>query len=146
MKALFKTIALSTTLVFFAGCNAQKRQITVKELPAAAQTFITANFPNQATSYIIEDKDITETEYDVRFTGGAEVEFDGSGNWKEVDANKGIMPASVLPKTIADYIAQNYKGQQVEKIEKNRRGYNLEFANDLELEFDTNGKFLRIDD
>ena len=146
MKTFFKTLMLSSSLLIVVACNAQKRKITVKELPVAAQTFITANFPNQATSYIIEDKDITETEYEVRFTGGAEVEFDGKGNWKEVDANKSGMPASVLPKAIADYIGQNYKGQQVEKIEKKNGGYKVEFVNDVELEFDTNGKFLRIDD
>ncbi|KOS08286.1 hypothetical protein AM493_09210 [Flavobacterium akiainvivens] len=128
------------------GCNAQKRNIAVTELPKIAQEFIKTNFPNQATSYIIEDKDIHETEYVVHFTGGAEVEFDGKGNWKEVDANHSIMPKSVLPKAVAAYVDQNYKGQNVEKIEHKHWGYKVEFTNDIELEFDNAGKFLRIDD
>lgn len=149
MKAIsgtLKTLAVAVLSFSCFACNAQKRNITVKELPATAQSFIKTNFPNQATSYIIEDKDLKGTEYEVRFTGGAEVEFDGQGNWKEVDANHSLMPAGVLPKNIAAYIAQNYKGQQVEKIEKKHRGYKVEFVNDLELEFDGNGNFLRIDD
>jgi hypothetical protein len=141
-----KTLALATATLLCFACNAQKRNITMAELPVTAQTFIKANFPNQATSYIIEDKEITETEYKVRFTGGTEVEFDGKGNWEELDANRGILPNSVLPKAIAAYVAQNYKSLSVEKLDRERYGYKLEFTNDLELEFDANGKFLRIDD
>jgi len=141
-----KTLALATASLFCFACNAQKRNITIAELPATAQTFIKANFPNQATSYIIEDKEITNTEYKVVFTGGTEIEFDGKGNWEELDANKGALPTSVLPKAIAAYVAQNYKGLAIEKLDRERYGYKLEFTNDLELEFDTSGKFLRIND
>jgi hypothetical protein len=149
MKTQFafpKTILLGVASLLSFACTAQKTNITVGELPAAAQSFIKANFPNQATSYIIKDTDIHETEYELRFTGGAEVEFDEKGNWKEIDANKSTMPATVLPKAIADYNAKNYKGLQVEKIEKKHYGYKLGFTNDVELEFDNSGKFLRIDD
>ena len=141
-----KTFILAVTSLACFACNAQKRKITIAELPATAQTFIKTNFPNQATSYIIEDKGITKTEYKVQFTGGTEIEFDGKGNWEELDANRGTLPASVLPKAIAAYVAQNYKGLSVEKLDRERYGYKLEFTNDLELEFDANGKFLRIDD
>lgn len=142
----FSLTALAVLSFTFFSCNAQKRNITVKELPATAQTFVKAHFPNQATSYIVEDKELTKTEYEVHFTGGAEVEFDGSGNWKEIDMNRNLMPNGILHKSIAAYIAQNYKGQQVEKVEKKRYGFKVEFLSDLELEFDHNGNFLKIDD
>jgi len=141
-----KTMLLTAASLVCFACNAQKRNITLAQLPATAQTFIKTNFPNQATSYIIEDKDLTETDYKVVFTGGAEVEFDGNGNWEEIEAKKSVLPASVYPKPVADYIAKNYKGLAVDKLEKKRWGYKLEFTNDIELEFDANGKFLRIDD
>lgn len=147
MKTIFKflpvlAIALLTTFT----ASAQKRNITLKELPATAQTFIKTHFPNQATSYIIEDKGMLKTEYKVMLTEGTEIEFDGKGNWEEIDGNKNAIPNSVLTKTIASYIAANYKGQGVEKFEKERWGYKVELLNGLDLEFDNNGKFLRIDD
>lgn len=141
-----KTLAITLLSFTLFACNAQERKITVKELPATAQAFIQKHFPNQATSYIIEDKDLRKTEYELRFTGGAEVEVDGLGNWKEVDANKSQMPAGILPANITAYINQNYKGQQLEKIEKKAKGYKVEFLSDLELEFDPNGNFIRVDD
>ncbi|MFP5439681.1 MAG: PepSY-like domain-containing protein [Bacteroidia bacterium] len=145
-SCILKAFLLGTLILPFTACNAQKRNITFKELPATAQTFIKANFPNQATAYIIEDKDITHTEYEIRFTGGAEVEFDGSGNWKEVDMNRNLIPTAIVPKNISGYLARNYKGMQVEKIEKKHYGYKVESTTDIELQFDKSGNFLRIDD
>ena len=147
MKTKLNLLAiLAFTFLFSLTACAQKRNITLKQLPAAAQKYITQNFPNQAPSYIIEDKDLMKTDYKVVMTGGAEIEFDGKGNFDEADGNKTALPNSILPKAISTYIAANYKGQQVEKLEKERWGYKVEFLNGLELEFDNAGKFLRIDD
>lgn len=147
MKTNLKFLAvLAFTLFISLGASAQKRNITLKELPATAQTFLAKHFPNQATSYIIEDKGYINTDYKVLLTGGTEIEFDGKGNLDEADGNKKALPVSILPKAIATYIAANYKGQEIEKFEKEKSGYKVEFLNDLELVFDNSGKFLRIDD
>ena len=124
--------------------NAQKVNITLKELPAAAQSFISANFPNQASSYVIKDKGMLEIEYKVILAGGVEIEFDADGNWEEIESNTPL-PATVLPETIAGYINSNYKSHGTLKVEKKRQGYEVELTNGTELEFDTKGKFLRID-
>lgn len=138
--------ALAFTLLFSLTVSAQKKNITIKELPANAQTFLAKHFPNQAASYIIEDKGYINTDYKVMLTGGTEIEFDGKGNLDEADGNKKAIPTSILPKPIVTYIAANYKGLEVEKFEKEKSGYKIEFLNDLELKFDNAGKFLRIDD
>lgn len=145
MKTVFK-LALALSLLTGFTANAQKKNITLKEFPAPAQTFITKNFPKQTASYAIQDKGMISTDYEVMLSNGVEIEFDGKGNWEEIDGNKTALPNSVLPKAIADYAAKNYAGQGVEKIEKESWGYKVEFLNDLELKFDSNGKFLRIDD
>ena len=141
-------IRLSTLLVIFLSFSAfgQERTITINELPSTAQTIISKNFPNQAASYVEEDKGIMNTDYKVLLTGGTEIEFDGKGNWEEIDGNKKAIPNTVLPQKITSYVASNYKGQGVEKIEKESWGYQIELLSGLEIEFDNNGKFLRIDD
>lgn len=147
MKTKMNLLAIMVfTFLFSLTACAQKRNISLKQLPAPAQKYITQHFPNQAPSYIVEDKDLMKTDYKVIMTGGAEIEFDGKGNFDEADGNKTALPNSLLPKAISTYIAVNYKGQQVEKLEKERWGYKVEFLNGLELEFDNAGKFLRIDD
>lgn len=124
--------------------NAQKVDITLKELPTAAQSFISKNFPNQSSSYVIKDKGILEIEYKIILTGGIEIEFDANGNWEEIESNTPL-PETVLPETIAGYIKSNYKSLGTLKVEKKRHGYEVELTNGTELEFDTKGKFLRID-
>lgn len=147
-----KTLKLACILLLLTGyvVNAQKTNITLGELPKSAQVFIGTNFKEQTVSYIIKDKDIVGVDYEVILSKGTKIEFDSKGNWKEIDGNDRAISNSVLPKTIASYISKNYKNQQVEKIEKDtdfyKKGYKVALLNDLELKFDKNGKFLRIDD
>lgn len=136
-------IALALSAGFIA--NAQTPGNTKAELPAAAQTFIKDNFAGQTIKTITTDKDLTGTEYDVLLSGGTTLEFDGNGNWEEIDGNKIALPTSVLPKTIADYTTQNYAGKAIVQIEKDKKGYDVELADGTDLNFDANGKFLRID-
>jgi hypothetical protein len=139
-------------LISLTGCpvNAQKTNITLKELPKLAQSFLMSNFKGQTVSYIIKDKDIMNTDYETMLSGGTTINFDKKGNWQEIDGNDKVIPNSVLPKGICDYINKNYKSQKVEKIEKEteyyKAGYKVSFLNDLELKFDSNAKFLKIDD
>jgi hypothetical protein len=144
MKTALKLVLALVILTGFTA-NAQKRNITLNELPKPAQTFISTHFKGQTVSYLIEDKGMLSTDYEVTLSGGTEIEFDSKGNWKEIDGNKHGLPNSVIPKGIADYISKNYKGQGIEKIDK-EGGYKVELLNDLELKFDSNGRFLRIDD
>jgi hypothetical protein len=145
MKTVIKLVLALALLSGFTA-NAQKKNITIKELPANAQTFLSKNFPKQTATYAIEDKGMISTDYEIMLSNGVEIEFDSKGNWEDIDGNKTALPESILPKAIADYVNKNYKGQGVEKIEKEGWGYKVEFLNDLELKFDNNGKFLRIDD
>jgi len=148
MKRMMKTgislgilaFALSTGLT--ANAQTAKKQV---ELPAIAQTFITNNFKGQSIQTLSMDKDMRSTEYDVILTNGISFEFDESGNWEEIDGNKTALPTSVLPGNIADYVAKNYVGKNVLKIEKNKRKYEVELSDGTELEFDTSGKFMKID-
>ena len=146
MKLFFTFLFLTASY----AVSAQKTNITFKELPTPAQNFIITNFKGQSTSYIIKDKDIMSIDYKAMLSGGTKIEFDKKGNWKEIDGNKNVIPNSVLPRGISDYISKNYKNQKVEKIDKEteyfKAGYKVTLLNDLELKFDKNGKFSRIDD
>lgn len=146
MKNVFKSVVAVVMLMGLNACG-QKTEISVTELPKNAQTFLSKeSFPNQAASYVIKDKDITETEYTVMLSGGTEIEFDEKGEWKEIDGNKSALPDVVIPASILNYTTQNYKGVGIEKIEKKRYGFKIELLNGLEIEFNKQGKFMGIDD
>ena len=148
MKTKLNYLKALTVMALFCGtmASAQTKTITVAQLPATAQDFIKKNFAKATVSAAWEDKEMFDTDYKVQFSDGIEVEFDAKGNWEEIDGNHNAVPTSVLPSAITNYLSQNYKGQNVTQIDKKHWGYKVELANDIELEFNNSGKFLRIDD
>lgn len=138
-------ICLVAGLAFGFSANAQKTTITKAALPANAQTFLKTHFAGQEPTYIVEDKETFSKDYKVQFASNIEVEFDGKGNWEEVDGNHNAIPATVIPKAIAAYVKTNYPTATITKIDKGTWGYEIDLNNGLELEFNSKGNFLRID-
>lgn len=139
-------LSLVTGLLFSLSANAQKTTITLAELPAKAQTFLKKHFGTENPTYIIKDKETFSTDYKVQFANKIEVEFDGNGDWEEVDGHHTAIPTAIIPTAIASYVKTNFKDAQVTSLDKGRWGYEVNLNNGLELEFDLSGKFLRIDD
>jgi len=139
-------LSLVAGLFFSLSANAQKTTITLTELPAKAQTFLKKHFGTENPTYIIKDKETFSTDYKVQFANKIEVEFDGNGDWEEIDGHHNAIPTSVIPATIASYVKTNFKEAQVTSLDKGRWGYEVNLNNGFELEFDSNGKFIRIDD
>ena len=135
-------IALSGLVV---NAQTSNGKVNPSDLPATAQAFIKEHFSSQTISNVKADKDLTGTEYDVVLSGGTTLEFDGNGNWEEIDGNKTALPATVVPRAIAEYTSQHYAGKAVVQIDKDKNGFDVELADNTELEFDANGKFIRID-
>jgi len=145
MKTVFKLAIALIALTDFTA-NAQDKTITAAELPAAAQNFIKQHFKGQTVTYAKIDKEMFDKDYKAVLSGGVEIDFDEKGNWDEIDGHKKALPASVIPKAIADYVAKTYKGQSITQLDRKRAGFDVELINGTELEFDSNGKFIRIDD
>ena len=146
IKNRFVTLIAIAALFTGVSVSAQDKKITAAELPATAQNFIKQHFKGQTITVAKMDKEMFDIDYEAVLSGGTEIEFDEKGDWKEIDGNHNALPASVIPTAINNYISSNYKGQGVVQIDKKRAGYDIELSNGTELEFDTNGKFLRIDD
>jgi hypothetical protein len=85
------------------------------------------------------------TSYDVVLEGDVKVEFNRSGDWTSVDCERSRVPNGVLPQGVLDYVTKRFAGAYVVEIEKGLRGYEVKLSNDIDLEFDKDGKFLRVD-
>ncbi len=140
LAALF---AAFSTLPASAGND---RIITVGELPAAAQQFISTHFKGVEVSYAKVDEEWFDKEYKVVFVNGSKVEFLKNGDWKEVDCKYGEVPAGIVPKPILDCVSSRFAGRRVVCIEQDRRGYDVELDNGLDLEFDRDFRLVDIDD
>lgn len=122
------------------------RPIAVTQLPAAAQQFIKKHFTGNQVAFAKMEKDWFSKSYDVTFTNGNKLEFDEKGEWTDVDCKYTSVPAAIVPKAIADYVAQNYKDVRILKIDRDTRDYEVKLSNRLELKFDLQFNLIDIDD
>lgn len=144
MKKLLFTLSLLVATFAFVACDDDDTAINFNELPTVAQTFVQTHFPSQEISLVKQEKD----GYDVYLNNGFEIEFTLTGEWDDVDGRGKEIPTSIialLPESIPAYVTENYPNQLIVEINKEHFGYEIDLNNNIELEFDTNGTFLRID-
>lgn len=144
-KILFLAIALiASSLTFSAAAD---ETIQPSQLPKAARMFIAKFFPTDKVVKAEKDRDIFSVYYEVDLSSGAEIDFDGKGNWQEISCKKAqtAVPTPILPQSITAYVNSNYPGQYVAKIERKYNKYEVDLSNGVELIFDKDGKFLRVD-
>ncbi len=142
---IFAASLLLTSGVAF-GANDDDRPIRYDELPATAQSFIAENFAKEQVSHITLDDGIMNDEYKVVFVSGTKLEFDGNGNWKELDCRYTEVPNTLVPTQIADYVKSNYPGSKITELKREHGEWEAKITGGLELTFDQSFKLVDIDD
>ena len=144
-KILFALFAIVSLGISVAKADNDK-VINKSQLPAQAQQFINQNFAGVNLSYAKEERDFLSRSYEVMLVDGTKLEFSSNGTWEEVDCRYGEVPAAVIPDSIKRYINENFQGEKVLKIERNRNNYEVKLSNRLELTFDKDFNIIDIDD
>lgn len=122
------------------------KSITVEQLPPAARQFIKKHFATQTVAMAKMETDFMSKSYDVIFTNGDKLEFDKRGQWTDVDCEHSQVPVDILPAAIREYVGKMYSDAKVLQIEKtDRKGYDVELSNGLELKFDKNLNMIELD-
>jgi len=131
--------------VFCTSCDNDKDEVVDEtRLPAIAQEFVQIHFPTAKINQVVRDKDNNETDYDVILDSGTKLAFDENGNVKDIES-KTKLPDAAIPSQLVDYVTENYPADHIIEWEKDRMDQEVKLSNNLELKFDLNGKFLRID-
>lgn len=147
MKAIIKKsiMAIVCLIAFQTQISADNdRPVSVGQLPAAAQQTLNTHFAGKKVA-MAKVEGLIDKDYDVIFTNGEKIEFDRKGEWKEIDCKTSAVPAKLIPQQIRNYVNDNYNGDKIVKIEKDRRKgeYEIELSNGIEITF--NKKFVVID-
>jgi hypothetical protein len=145
-KFLFVSLSVLFLGVLSASAIERDKVISKDKLPAAAQQFIAQHFANLKVSLVKEDNELLFKSYEVIFTDGSKVEFARDGEWKEVDCRKNVVPASLVPEQVKNYVNANYPSVNVVKIDRDRRDCEIRLSNGLELTFDKDFNIVDIDD
>lgn len=145
MKKMISTLAVLMLALGVACANAD-RPIKAEELPAAAQTFIKTHFPNAKVSIAKIDEEFLGKDYEVMLTDGTKLEFNGSGEWRDVDCKYSVVPDAIIPEQIREYVKASYPDVAILKIDRDRKLYEVSLSNRLELKFDMQFNLVAIDD
>lgn len=119
--------------------------VNLSDLPAAALATINQHYKQEnIASYEIKTVPVIGKSYEVKFNDGAKIDFDGNGLWHEwKDANG--LPKAIIPANIQSYISKSYPQTFATAIDKEDKKYKVELASDVDLEFDSNGNFVKVD-
>ncbi|RQP18155.1 MAG: hypothetical protein EAS52_06420, partial [Parapedobacter sp.] len=142
-KTNYLMVLLSAVLVLVAACDKEK-VVSADGLPSKAQTYITQHFPEHEILQVVKERDDLKTSYDVYLSEGYNLDFDKNGNIVGVEGSKKL-PDSVIPSSILTYVNANYSDYFILDWELDDRGQEVKLSNGMELQFDKNGNFQRID-
>jgi len=117
------------------------RVITFEQMPQTAKTFLKQHFAKKVPLMVTADHD----DYTIVYETGERVEFDRSGNWKDIECRSSKVPAAVVPQQINTYLNGHYPGKFVVKLERRRMGYEVRISSGLEIEFNRNFQPLDVD-
>ena len=84
--------------------------------------------------------------FDVVFNDATKIEFDGKGQWKEVDMNTQTVPEFFIPASIQNYVKANYPGTIITCIDVEKGLKEIKLSNGLELKFNSRDQLIEIDD
>ena len=138
MKYLFVAMIC---LMLSVSCASDK-VIPVEQLPAVVSTFVQSNFPGKKIIYAEKDG----RSFECRLDEGTKVEFTKLGEWQKVDCRLNAVPEGIVPEAIKTYVKSNFPNAFITQIEKDRRGYDVELSNKLDLKFSLDGMLLKMDD
>lgn len=146
MKKILSIIVMAVIAIQFASAGDVVTK-DEKQLPLAARNFIKQHFTNPHISYIKIDNELLKgKEYEVVLTNGTEIDFNNKGEWIEVDCKKEVIPPSLVPAYIKEYVSTNFKTNFITQIKREHGGMEVELNNDLSLKFNKKGKLIEIDD
>lgn len=135
-KFIFVTLGLLTMCATTLRAD-NERAIAVNQLPAAAQEFVKQHFADRKIALAKVETEIFSKSYEVFFADGDHIDFDGNGNWTEVDCKMSAVPNAIVPEPIRQYVGTTYPDATIKKIDKEPREYEVKLSNRLELTFDT---------
>ena len=139
-------IAIFCMMSFNIVANAgNDKPINVNELPAKAQTLLSKHFKGQKVMLATIESGVVSRSYDVVLRNGTKLEFDKKGNLTEIDCKQGIVPSQLIPQPIKNYLKVNYRGETVRKIEWNKKEYEVELTNGIDLTFNKHFQLIDID-
>lgn len=121
------------------------KPIEVSQLPQTAQQILKKDFGKMKVALAKMESGLFDTSYDIIFTNGDKVEFDGKSNWTELKCKYSQVPVRLIPQAIKKYVNENYPSAKVIEMERDRSEYDVKLSTGLEITFNKKFQVTDID-
>lgn len=142
-KILFILVSITLSLT---ACADNDQLVGYDELPVVAQTFIRKYFNPSDVSYIEREREGMHLEYNVFLKDATEIDFDHQGNLQSIDCRRNAVPEGIVPELITSFVSLHHPDQIIVEYAIGYRFLAVEISNGLDLVFDLEGHFVRVDD
>ena len=114
--------------------------ISPSSLPDYIQTFIGTHF--QAGVGLAQ---MDNRHYEIYLTDGTELEFDFSGEWREIESRLTPLSFDILPANVAAIVRAQFPGAFIVELKRKFHYYKIKLSSQMELKIDPNGTVLSVE-
>ncbi|MDR1504824.1 MAG: PepSY-like domain-containing protein [Prevotella sp.] len=114
-------------------------------IPEKVQVFLDRHSSNYEIDKL--KYDAKDGECKVKYKNGIKVQFNGNGDWEEIESDYTPLPKSIidiLPKPAIAYIAKNHPQKAIVKVKHKSYGYMVKLADAAELNFNQTGNLIKV--
>lgn len=140
---LVRVSLILTLMIAFISCD-QEKVMPASEYPSEITSFVSTHFPNNSILQIVKDSDGMSKKYEVLLSENISLKFDRKKEVTDIDGNKQL-PDSVIPEKILQHVMANYPDNFITDWELDDKKQKVKLDNGLELEFNKEGNFLKLD-
>lgn len=138
------SIIMMFCMVAFMACD--KETTTIVDQPnQEILTFVDLHYPNDEIIQVTKEEEYRDVEFNVTLSNGAQLNFSEKYVIREITDFGGI-PSTALNPVMVDYLEENFSNLKVVDWEVLKYRQEVELSNGLEMVFDLDGRFVRIDD
>lgn len=134
-------------VIAFTSCSSDDDKdviLTEAQIPSEIKTYVQTHFPTNSIVKAEKETDAGVVTYDIDLSGNFELEFNNVFEIIEINGTTQL-PNSVILQAILDYVATNYPNNFITDWELEGNHQQVELDNGVELEFQMNGDFIRVD-
>ena len=124
---------------------AEEKEITFDKLPEKAQKVVRQAFPDVKVKKVKMERRASLIQYEVKMTGGAKLQFSKDGGFTECECTEGAVPQVLIPAKIREFMAQEFPGREIKRLEHDSKLFELLLDNGDELSFNSSYRLIDID-
>lgn len=143
-QKILKTSLIMTLLIMY-GTILFAQVIDEKDLPKEIQSYVQIHFPESQIIFAVKDKEGLSYKYELKLNNRVELDFNAQGEIISIEG-KEKLPDSVIPVKILSYVQKKFPKNYITDWSLKKRKQEIELDNGLELKFNNDGDFIKMDD